>query len=114
MESIGKNIKHLRRKVGWSQKYIADKLKISSPGFSKIESGITDVNISRLMQLANLFEVSFMDLLYGEPKGGRSKEEVMVAELKDKLNKKDDEIVGIQAKIIQLYEILHSDPSKTK
>ncbi|RZL30334.1 MAG: XRE family transcriptional regulator, partial [Pedobacter sp.] len=60
MNFIGSNIRQLRQKNGWSQGDVAQRLKISIPAFSKIETGITDINISRLEQIANLFDVSTM------------------------------------------------------
>ena len=39
MNYIGKNIRRLRQKKGWSQSQVAAELKISVPAFSKIETG---------------------------------------------------------------------------
>src|SRR3569833_2536194 len=62
-KSIGKSIRILRHQHGWSQEDIANRLGISIPAFSKIETGVTDVNLSRLDQIANIFEVSVVQLL---------------------------------------------------
>lgn len=59
---IGRNIRTLRQKHGWSQAQVASRLDISIPAFSKIETGITDINISRLNQIATLFEVRAYDI----------------------------------------------------
>ncbi len=40
MNIIGKNIRQLRQKNGWSQGEVAKRLSISIPAFSKIETGI--------------------------------------------------------------------------
>jgi len=48
---IGKEIKKLRQKLNFTQYLVAEKLGISIPAFSKIETGITDINRSRLKQL---------------------------------------------------------------
>jgi transcriptional regulator with XRE-family HTH domain len=45
INTIGKNIRTLRQKHGWSQGQVASRLHISIPAFSKIETGITDINI---------------------------------------------------------------------
>ena len=43
-KSIGKSIRILRHQHGWSQEDIANRLGISIPAFSKIETGVTEVN----------------------------------------------------------------------
>jgi transcriptional regulator with XRE-family HTH domain len=104
MNIIGKNIRQLRQKNGWSQSEVARRLEISIPAFSKIETGITDINISRLDQIARLFEVSTLEII--------SKEEDMsvlgnfaeIGVLKDRLAIKEDEIIKLQKKVIDLYE----------
>ena len=57
-KSVGKNIRTLRHQRGWSQEDVAHRLGISIPAFSKIETGVTDINLSRLEQIANIYEVN--------------------------------------------------------
>jgi transcriptional regulator with XRE-family HTH domain len=45
VNSVGNNIRTLRHQRGWSQEDIATRLGISIPAFSKIETGVTDVNL---------------------------------------------------------------------
>jgi transcriptional regulator with XRE-family HTH domain len=40
-KSVGMNIRTLRHQRGWSQEDVADRLGISIPAFSKIETGVT-------------------------------------------------------------------------
>ena len=61
--SVGRNIRAVRQQHGWSQEEVANKLGISIPALSKIETGITDVNLSRLEQIADIFELSLVQLL---------------------------------------------------
>jgi transcriptional regulator with XRE-family HTH domain len=63
MKTLGKKIRLLRHQKGWSQEEVAKRLDISIPAFSKIETGITDINLSRLEQIAVLFEMSVVQLL---------------------------------------------------
>lgn len=104
MEHIGKNIKQLRQKKNWNQSDVAKQLNISTPAFSKIETGITDVNYSRLAQIAELFEVSMATLLShdGDHRQSARAEEIEV--LKEKLNKREEEILKLQGLLIELYE----------
>src|ERR1700761_8586875 len=65
---VGRCIKTLRLMRGWSQEDMANKMNISIPAFSKIETGITDVNLSRLEQIAHICEVSLVQLFLANHK----------------------------------------------
>lgn len=56
-------IRFLRQAKGWTQEEVADKLKMSQNGYGSIERGETDVNLSRLEQIADLFEIKLSELL---------------------------------------------------
>ncbi|MBY0542770.1 MAG: helix-turn-helix domain-containing protein [Sphingobacteriaceae bacterium] len=104
MSIIGTNIRQLRQKNGWSQGEVAKRLKISIPAFSKIETGITDINISRLNQIATLFEISTLDII----SSGNSKSESVDCQeanlLKIKVASQEEEIMKLQKRVIDLYE----------
>jgi len=52
---------------GWSQEDMAEKLDMSVNGYAKIEHGDTDVQLSRLEQIAKIFEMDLLELLkFGE------------------------------------------------
>lgn len=104
MNSIGKNIRQLRQKNGWSQGEVAKKLKISIPAFSKIETGITDINISRLDQIAKLFDVSTLQIISKDTENLHSGSFTEVNVLREKIAFQEDEIIGLQKKVIELYE----------
>ena len=63
MSKLGGKIRLLRLQKDWSQKDVAKRLDISIPAFSKIETGITDINLSRLNQIAKLFDLTTAQLL---------------------------------------------------
>jgi len=104
MNTIGKNIRQLRQKKSWSQGEVAKRLSISIPAFSKIETGITDINISRLDQIANLFEVSTMDIISKEGENPQSQNYEEISKLKERLSLREEEIIKLQKKVIDLYE----------
>lgn len=56
-------IRFLRQAKGWTQEEVADKLKMSQNGYGSIERGETDVNLSRLEQIADLFGIKLSELL---------------------------------------------------
>jgi len=104
-KSVGKNIRAVRHQLGWSQEDAANKLGISIPAFSKIETGITDINLSRLQQIADIFEMNLVQLLTFED----AQDEYQSSHLQDakkKLEECEDEIVELQRKVIGLYEEL--------
>jgi transcriptional regulator with XRE-family HTH domain len=105
-KSAGKNIRTLRHEHGWSQEDVANRLGISIPAFSKIETGVTDINLSRLEQIANIFEVSVVNLLSLEYIQEPSIQDNSLNLIQKKLNDRETEITNLQRKVILLYEEL--------
>jgi len=106
--SVGANIRRMREGNEWSQQIIAERLSISIPAYSKIETGVTDVNLSRLEQIAHLFNIDLVNLFAGE------NEKLEIApvsteytRLENDLHEVEKEIVHLQRKIIQLYDEIH-------
>jgi len=104
MKLLGKKIRLLRHQKGWSQEDVSKQLDISIPAFSKIETGITDVNLSRLEQISALFDMSVVQLLtYNDPE----QETKYVSDLEvatKKLHERNSEVIDLQRKVIELYE----------
>lgn len=109
MNALGKKIRLLRHQKGWSQEDVAKRLDISIPAFSKIETGITDVNLSRLNQISRLFDLSLVQLLStsenGKDGGVEAAEEVDL--LKRRVKDLEMETIKLQKKVIDLYDQLH-------
>jgi transcriptional regulator with XRE-family HTH domain len=81
-------------------------LGISIPALSKIETGVTDVNLSRLEQIAHIYEVTLVQLLniYNE----QLEPIVLHGDiLRKKINDQETEINALQRKVIELYDELH-------
>jgi transcriptional regulator with XRE-family HTH domain len=105
LNTIGQNIRTLRRQKGWSQEDIAMRLDISIAAFSKIETGVTDVNLSRIEQIAAAFEVSIIELLtLDEPNQHQAKLDLEV--INKKLLSRETEVIDLQKKVIELFEQL--------
>lgn len=64
---VHEKIKFLRLTKDWSQEDVAEMLDMSPNGYGSIERGETDVNLSRLKQIAQLFKVE-LSTLFDEPK----------------------------------------------
>ncbi|ACU05317.1 MULTISPECIES: helix-turn-helix domain-containing protein [Pedobacter] len=101
-DSTGKKIKMLRRQKKWAQKDMAGMLDISVPAYSKIECEITDINITRLIQVADVLGVEPCTLLPGHNGDDLLKEENK--KLKEKLQYVEKEMMNLQAKLIGMYE----------
>jgi transcriptional regulator with XRE-family HTH domain len=105
--TTGQCIRNFRQQFGWSQEVIANLLGISVPAFSKIETGVTDVNLSRLEQIANAFEVNIVSLLSSGEDEQMPGITPLIDSLKKQLAENEAEIVKLQRKVIQLYDELH-------
>jgi transcriptional regulator with XRE-family HTH domain len=106
-KSVGQNIRTIRHQRGWSQEDVANRLGISIPAFSKIETGVTDINLSRLEQIANIYEVNVTNLLSLDVEEA----EPQVSNLsiaQKKILDREMEIANLQRKVILLYEELRN------
>ncbi|MBP3943587.1 helix-turn-helix transcriptional regulator [Sphingobacteriaceae bacterium WQ 2009] len=107
MNALGKKIRLLRHQKGWSQEDVAKRLDISIPAFSKIETGITDVNLSRLNQISKLFGLSIVQLLSTSDSEEDKQCLTELTEINKKLQQREVEVIDLQKKVIDLYEQLH-------
>ena len=107
MKALGKKIRLLRHEKGWSQEDVAKRLDISIPAFSKIETGITDVNLSRLNQISKLFGLSLVQLLSTTDSEEDRQAMGQIEDLNKQLQTREAEVIELQKKVIELYEQLH-------
>lgn len=106
MKTLGKKIRLLRHQKGWSQEDVAKRLDISIPAFSKIETGITDINLSRLEQIATLFEMTVVQLLTFNDAEYEQKYVNELENVNKKLMDRETEVIDLQKKVIELFEEL--------
>ncbi|WP_145861390.1 helix-turn-helix domain-containing protein [Pedobacter suwonensis] len=106
MKSIGDHIKQSRLLLGLSQADAAKKLNISTPAFCKIETGQTDLNISRLLQISKIFKVPVIQLITGQSAVSESDSSKELIALKKELIEKEEEINKLRKKVIDLYDKL--------
>lgn len=81
IQNLAQKIKALRKKSGFSQGYLAEKLDISRPTYVQIEKGGRELTISEAEKLASVFSVTLEDFFSGK------KQEIQVDLPKEK-NKK--------------------------
>jgi transcriptional regulator with XRE-family HTH domain len=102
---VGQNIRTLRIQSGWSLKDAATRLGISTSALSKIETGITDVNLSRLEQIADIYSVNLVQLWVLDFEN-KTLQASKLNIAKKKVSDLESEISTFQRKVIQLYEKL--------
>ena len=61
--AVHEKIKFIRQLKGWSQEDMAEKLAMSVNGYGAIERGETNVNISRLEQISQIFGIELSQLV---------------------------------------------------
>lgn len=67
--SVNEKIRLIRETKGLTQEQVAEKLKISVNSYGDIERGNNDVKLSRLEQIAELFEIKLSELFGLTEKG---------------------------------------------
>lgn len=104
MENIGDQIKKLRLAKRWGQAFVAELLNISIPAYSKIENDITNLSVTRVRQLAEVFHVPVEALMEGD---AVFEHELIKKGLEIRLEEQHAVILALNTKIIALYEELH-------
>lgn len=62
-ENIGETIRKIRELKNYSQSYMAERLGLSVSGYGKIERNETELTLTRIKQIADVFEMDFTKLL---------------------------------------------------
>ena len=112
IENIGEKLKALRLTHCISQKTIADQLQISVPAYSKIETGLTDIYFSKLLQIADIYGISIIDILRI---GEKDSKDGQYPQMKKQLDELTELYNAQQKRIIDLYETIRKQkqvPSK--
>jgi len=60
---VHEKIKFLRQARGWSQEEMAMKLDMSPNGYGHLERGKTNIDLLRLEQIANAFDIAITELV---------------------------------------------------
>jgi transcriptional regulator with XRE-family HTH domain len=62
-ENLGDTIRKIRELKNFSQSYMAERLGLSVSGYGKIERNETELTLSRIKQIAEIFEMDFTKVL---------------------------------------------------
>jgi XRE family transcriptional regulator, regulator of sulfur utilization len=63
MIKINENIRKIRVNRGYTQQIMADRLDLSLSAYSNIESGKADVNMTRIGEIAKIFDMTIVELI---------------------------------------------------
>ena len=64
--NLKEKINNLREMNGWSQEVMAERLDMSKNGYARIERGESKLNMERLEQIAEIFNIDVVDLISQE------------------------------------------------
>lgn len=101
MNSIGKNIKKWRSEKGITQDQLAERLHVTRQAVSNWENGKTQPDIEMLTALAECFEISVEELIYG--KENQSKESKVIIEKTTKKGIDVGAAVGVALAVVLSY-----------
>lgn len=119
----GEKIRTFRLMRGFTQEYVADKLKIAQNTYSKYENNGEKLSIETLEKIANILGVSVTDLISNTPivinnqasnqgTQGIGNVENLYTDQKELFSKviasKDDEIINLKDVISSLKEVIMS------
>lgn len=60
---VNEKIKKIRELKDLSQEQVAEKLGLATSSYSKIERGVTNISLTRLEEIAQIFNINATDLL---------------------------------------------------
>lgn len=66
--SVNEKIRTIRETRNWSQEDMAEKMNMSKNGYAKIELGETKLNLHKLEQIANIFNIDVLELIKNDDK----------------------------------------------
>ena len=66
--NVNEKIRTIREIRNWSQEDMAEKMNMSKNGYAKIERGETKLNLHKLEQIANIFNIDVLELIKNDDK----------------------------------------------
>ncbi len=63
LKQFGRNVKAERVRKGYTQETFAEKMDVNSEYISKIERGLANMSLKKIVNLANFLEADLKDIL---------------------------------------------------
>ena len=82
---LGKILRSLRNSCKYSQQYVADCLNISRNAYMAWENGETQVNMRRLLQICEIYQISLQELLINGERKVKAPEKKRIRKVKQKV-----------------------------
>lgn len=99
---IGERIGNQRRKLGFTQQDIYDKMEISQNHYSRIENGHVGISIEKLIQLSNILNISIDYILTGKKFGDKKSD---FEEKYNDLSTKQKQFINQQIDCLKKYDL---------
>lgn len=99
--SVGKNIKKLRSEKGITQEQLAERLHVTRQAVSNWETGKTQPDIDTLSALAECFEITVEEVIYGSTSQSQGNNVVIEKTIKKGLD--SEAVVGIALAVVLSY-----------
>ena len=102
---VVKNIVEIRKKKGYSQEYMASRLNVESPTYSRLENSKIDLSVKRLADIADIFEMRTIDLItYPEIYENVKDSKIARTKVLVELDIREDEFIkfGLKEKLVQI------------
>ena len=61
-KKIGNNLKEARKFKGFTQREVAERMKMTQQQYSRFENGVFELNYQQILTLCQLFEITPNDL----------------------------------------------------
>lgn len=65
---INEKLRQLREENHWSQEEMAERMNMSPSGYAKIERGETKLNLDKLQNIAQIFNIDIIELMNNDGK----------------------------------------------
>ena len=107
LKQLGRKLKDLREKIGFSQKFVAKELEITRQAIINIESGKRKIDSFELFKLADLYNISVTDLITEqEPQISNFQEAIVHLRNKNLLDEEEKKALFEFQKICDDYKFL--------
>lgn len=117
MKNIEEKIRNIRELKNYTQEYMAEQLGMTQAAYSKIENGSTRLTMSKLEDIAKVFEMDVSDLMaYDAQKYFNSFNNVTESNIYSVISNPEDETLKrlYEEKIILLEKLLHNSEKELK
>ncbi|MFT7121584.1 MAG: transcriptional regulator with XRE-family HTH domain [Neolewinella sp.] len=104
---IAGNLRLLRKRQGWSQSELAQKVNLNRGNIASYESGLAEPSICKLLRISNLFTVNTRDFTrtdFSEPGQLDMARQAQI----EQLNKENGEIEQYRERAAELAELVYS------